>query len=47
MQYVRLNVVFPGGNQHISSGLYIVTEQIDDISPSGYTTQLSLTRLSD
>jgi hypothetical protein len=47
LQYVRLNVVFPGGNRHISSGLYIVTKQIDDISGNGYFTTLSLTRISD
>lgn len=47
MQFLRLNVVFPGGNKHISSGLYIVTKQIDDISESGYTTTLSITRVSD
>ena len=47
MQYLRLNVIFPGGNKHISSGLYIVTKQIDDISASGYTTTLSITRISN
>lgn len=47
MQYIRLNVVFPGGNSHISSGLYIVTKQVDDISNAGYRTTLSLTRISD
>jgi hypothetical protein len=47
MQYVRLNVIFPGGNRHISSGLYIVTKQIDDLSGNGYFTTLSLTRISD
>jgi len=47
LQYVRLNVIFPGGNKHISSGLYIVTKQIDDISGSGYFTTLNLTRISD
>ena len=46
MQYVRLNVIFPGGNKHISSGLYIVTKQVDDISASGYVTTLSITRIS-
>ena len=46
MQYVRLNVVFPGGNKHISSGLYIVTKQVDNIGPNGYATNLSLTRIS-
>lgn len=47
MQYLRLNVIFPGGNKHISSGLYIVTKQIDDISERGYTTTLNITRISD
>lgn len=47
LQYIRLNVIFPGGNRHISSGLYIVTKQIDDISGNGYFTTLSLTRISD
>jgi len=45
MQYVRLNVLFPGGRKHISSGLYIVTKQVDDINESGYRTTLSLTRI--
>ena len=45
MSYVRLNVIFPGGNKHISSGLYIVTKQQDSISGSGYRTTLSLTRV--
>jgi hypothetical protein len=47
LQYIRLNVIFPGGNSHISSGLYIVTKQVDDINSSGYFTTLSLTRISD
>ena len=45
MQYVRLNVIFPGGNKHISSGIYIVTSQVDSIGPSGYATTLGLTRI--
>jgi hypothetical protein len=45
MQYVRLNVVFPGGNKHISSGLYIVTKQVDNLSSAGYATNLWLTRI--
>lgn len=45
MQYVRLNVIFPGGNKHLSSGLYIVTRQIDNIGPNGYATTLGLTRI--
>jgi hypothetical protein len=47
MTYVRLNVIFPGGNKHISSGLYIITKQVDDLSANGYVTTLSMTRLSD
>lgn len=45
MQYVKLNVIFPGGNKHLSSGLYIVTRQTDNINASGYTTTLGLTRI--
>ena len=45
MQYIRLNVIFPGGNKHISSGLYIITKQIDNIGPNGYATNLWLTRI--
>jgi hypothetical protein len=45
MQYVRLNVIFPGGNKHLSSGLYIVTKQVDNLGPSGYATNLWLTRI--
>lgn len=45
MQYVRLNVIFPGGRKHISSGLYIVTKQVDNIGPNGYATTLNLTRI--
>jgi hypothetical protein len=45
LQFVRLNVIFPGGNKHLSSGLYIVTKQIDNIGPNGYATNLGLTRI--
>jgi hypothetical protein len=47
MQYLRLNVIFPGGNKHTSSGLYIVTKQVDDINASGYVTTLTVTRISN
>jgi hypothetical protein len=47
MQYLRLNVIFPGGNKHISSGLYIITAQRDEIGTSGYFTTLSITRIAD
>ena len=46
MQYLRLNVIFPGGHKHLASGLYIVTKQIDSINASGYTTQLTLTKIN-
>ena len=45
MQYVKLNVIFPGGNKHLASGLYIVTRQVDNIGPGGYATTLGLTRI--
>lgn len=45
MQYVKLNVIFPGGNKHLSSGIYIVTRQVDNIGPAGYATNLVLTRI--
>ena len=45
MQYVRLNIIFPGGNKHLASGLYIVTRQVDNIGPNGYATTLGLTRI--
>lgn len=45
MQYVKLNVIFPGGQKHLSSGLYIVTRQVDNISGAGYATTLGLTRI--
>lgn len=46
MQYLRLNVIFPGGHKHLASGLYIVTKQVDSINGNGYTTQLALTRIN-
>ena len=46
MQYVRLNVIFPGGNKHISSGLYIITKQVDVIDSNGYRTTLSLAKIA-
>lgn len=44
MEYVRLNVIY-FGKKHTSSGLYIVTKQVDEISGNGYRTTLSLTRI--
>lgn len=45
MQYLRLNVIFPGGHKHIASGLYIVTKQTDQIDGNGYRTTLNLTKI--
>lgn len=45
MQYVKLNIIFPGGNKHLLSGLYIITKQIDNLGPNGYATNLGLTRI--
>lgn len=45
LTYVRLNVIFPGGNYHISSGLYIITKQVDNIDERGYRTSLSMTKV--
>ena len=45
MSYVKLNVLFAGGQRHISSGTYIITQQTDTINTSGYTTTLSLLRV--
>ena len=44
MSYVRLNVYFYG-KRHMNSGLYIITKQTDNISESGCTTTLKLTRV--
>lgn len=44
MSHVRLNVYFYG-KKFLTSGLYIVTKQVDDISGSGFKTSLSLTRI--
>jgi len=46
MTYLRLNVIFPGGAKHISSGLYIITAQEDTINDQGYKTTLKLTRIN-
>lgn len=45
MSYVKINALFYG-QRHVSSGLYIITKQVDSISGTGYRTTLSLTRIS-
>lgn len=44
MTYIKINTYFYG-QKHISSGTYIITKQVDDISESGFRTTLSLTRI--
>lgn len=44
MSYVRLNCLFYG-QKHISSGVYIITKQVDSISKEGYKTTLNLLRV--
>ena len=44
MSYIRVNVYFYG-RKHNSSGVYIVTKQVDEINSSGYRTTLSLVRI--
>ena len=44
MSYVRVNAFFYG-QKHISSGLYVITKQVDEINKSGYRTTLSLVRI--
>ena len=46
MSHVRLNVIYPGGRKHISSGLYLVTQQRDVIDGNGYRTTLQLAKIS-
>jgi hypothetical protein len=45
MSYVKINTYF-FGRKHISSGLYIITKQEDQIDSSGYKSTLSITRIS-
>lgn len=45
MTYVKLNVWFNGGFKHISSGLYVITKQTDQLDSSGYKTTLTLLRV--
>lgn len=45
MTYVRLNVYFYGA-KHISSGLYIITQQVDQVGLGGFTTTLTMLKIS-
>ena len=44
MDYIKVNVFFYG-RKHISSGLYVITKQVDTINSSGYRTTLTLLRV--
>lgn len=44
MSYVQLNVYY-FGKKHISSGLYVITKQVDRIDFAGFQTTLSLLRV--
>jgi hypothetical protein len=46
MSHVRLNVIYPGGRKHISSGLYLITQQRDVIDGQGYRTTLTLAKIA-
>ena len=46
MQTIRINVYFYG-RLHNSTGNYLITKQVDNISESGYVTTLSLVRVGD
>lgn len=46
MSHVRLNVIYPGGRKHVSSGLYLVTQQRDVIDGQGYRTTLTLAKIA-
>ena len=44
MSYIKVNVYYYG-KKHISSGVYVVTQQEDTINQQGYFTTLSLLRV--
>lgn len=45
MEYVRLNVYFYG-KKHVSSGLYIITQQQDSVGFDGFKTTLTLQKVA-
>lgn len=45
MTHVRLNVYYYG-RKHTTSGLYVITKQLDEVSVNGYRTTLHLLRIS-
>lgn len=45
MTHIKLNVYF-FGKKHISSGLYVITKQVDQVDTTGFRTSLTLLRIS-
>lgn len=45
MTYLKVNVLFYG-KPHIATGTYMITQQVDSLSSSGYKTVLTLKRIS-
>ncbi|MBQ6631706.1 MAG: hypothetical protein IJH55_06205, partial [Romboutsia sp.] len=45
MSYIKVNALFYG-QRDMASGLYVVTQQNDSISGSGYSTELTLLRVA-
>ena len=45
MSYVKLNMYY-FGKKHISSGLYVISKQVDTIDETGFRTTLSLVRVA-
>lgn len=45
MSYVKLNMYY-FGKKHISSGLYVISKQVDTIDESGFRTTLDLVRVA-
>ena len=46
MDYVKINVLFYG-KKHIASGMYVITQQEDNVDESGYRTTLTLLRVKE
>ena len=46
MTYIRINTMFYG-QKDMASGLYVVTDQTDNLSANGYTTTLTLLRVGN
>ena len=45
MTYVKLNVYFYGA-KHVASGLYVITQQVDQVGLNGFTTTLTMLKIS-